>query len=142
MQQKTIHEMNEVLDIANEAIEEDINYLEKTKHEATVVYTGNDDDLIKDYAYARDTLRSLISSGEFALAKMEGLLKDSDSARIFEVFSTLIKSIAELTADLITLQKQMKDIVKPIPSDKKTETDDDSIELTTDQLNKLLNKNK
>ena len=143
MQQETIHAMNDVLDIANETIEEDQDYLAITKHKPTeLVYTGNGLDLIEDYAYARDTLKKLISSGEFALAKMEGILKDSDSARTFEVFSTLIKSIADLTTDLIKLQKQMKDIAKPIQSQTKTKTDDDSIEMTTDQLNAILNKNK
>jgi len=146
MKQETIHEMNAILDIANEIIEEDKDLLAKTKHIPTVTYTGNDDDLIADYKYARDTLKNLISSGEFALAKMESMIQDTQTPGIFEVFSKLIKSIADLSTDLIKLQKSMKEIATPMKvvggSNTTKDNDNDNIEMTTGQLNDLLNKNK
>lgn len=142
MKQSTINSMNEVLDVANEIIEEDKDFLAKEIHKPTAIYTGKGEDLMDDYMYTRDTLRSLISSGQFALAKLEGLLKDSDSARNFEVMSTLIKSIAELSGDLIKLQRQMKDIAAPINTGNGTKAGDDEILMTTGQLNKLLDSRK
>ena len=145
MKQETIHEMNAVLDIANEVIEEDKDFLAKTKHLPTVTYTGNDEDLIDDYKYARDTLKNLISSGGFALAKMESMIQDTQTPGIFEVFSKLINSIADLSNDLIKLQKSMKEIATPmkvVGSTKQKNNDNDNIEMTTDQLNKILNKKK
>lgn len=130
--------MNEVLDIANEVIEEDKELANKTTYPATVTYTGNDDDLIDDYKVARDTLKSLISSGQFALQKMEKVLQDSDKPRNFEVFATLMTSISNLTGDLIDLQKKMKDIIAPLPDGGTGKEDDDGIYITSDQLNKLL----
>jgi len=145
MKQETIHEMNAILDIANEIIEEDKDLLAKTKHIPTVTYTGNDEDLIDDYKYARDTLKNLISSGEFALAKMESMIQDTQTPGIFEVFSKLIKSIADLSTDLIKLQKSMKDIATPMKvggTNTTKQKDSDNVEMTTGELNELLNKNK
>lgn len=141
MREETIHQMNQVLDVANEIIEEDKDYLAKTEHKPTAIYTGNGNDLMEDYMYTRDTLRNLISTGEFALAKLENLLKDSESTKTFEVVATLIKSIAELSGDLIKLQRQMKDIASPItkPAGEKS---DGEVTMTTDALNKLLDNRK
>lgn len=143
MKQDTVHQMNEILNIANEVIEEDKDLLAKVKHTPTTVYTGKDDDLLEDYKYARDTLNNLISSGTFAISKMETLLTDSDKPRNFEVFATLMKSISDLTTDLIKLQKQMKEITTPINNpDGSSSSDkekDNTIQITTDQLNELLN---
>lgn len=141
MKESTVHQMNSILDIANEVIEEDKDLVAKIKHVPTVTYTGNGEDLMEDYMYSRDTLKDLISSGTFAIAKMETLLTDSDKPRNFEVFATLMKSISDLTTDLIKLQKQMKEITLPVnnPDGAGGKEDDDSIKLTTDQLNNLLN---
>lgn len=132
--------MNETLDIANVAIEEDKDWLAKIKHTPTVTYTGNGNDLIEDYQYARDVLRGLISSGEFALAKMENALKDEPGAATFDVFAKLISSISDLTADLIKLQKEMKSLISPMNVKSEKEDSDDDIIITTDQLNRLLKK--
>jgi len=140
MNPDTIKEMNNVLDVANVIIEEDAALANKTKYPATATYTGSGEDLSDDYKVARDTLKGLISSGEFALTKMEKVLIDSDAPRTFEVFSTLIKSIADLTGDLIKLQKHMKDIATPIIIEDNNKKNSDTLEITTDQLNKLLNK--
>jgi len=148
MKQETIHKMNDILDIANELIGEDKDLLAKTEHKPTITYTGNNEDLIEDYKYSRDTLKNLISSGGFALAKMEQILQDDKSPRTFEVFSTLIKSIADLSNDLIKLQKQMKEIARPIgvsPKTTKTKGDEEEegIPLTATELNTIINnKNK
>ena len=139
MNEDTIHQMNDVLEIANEIIEEDIDYKNKTQYPTTAQYNGNGD-LEADYIIARDTLKSLISSGEFALTKMEKVLKDSDSARNFEVFSSLIKSISDLTTSLIKLQKEMKSIATPINIDKNIPGASNKVEMTTDQLKELINK--
>lgn len=132
--------MNDVLGVADEIISEDKEFAAKIKHNPTVTYTGKDDDLIEDYKFTRDNLKNLIESGNYALAKIENVLKDNEAPRVFEVFATLIKSISDLTGDLIALQKQMKEISSPINiGNSDNPKEDDTLEITTDQLNKLLN---
>jgi len=146
MNPETIRDMNEVLDVANTIIEEDAALANKTKYPATAVYTGNGSDLSDDYRMTRDTLKGLISTGQYALEKMERVLVDSDNPRNFEVVATLINSIADLSGDLIKLQRQMKDIAAPInigTGEGDTKTKNDEFIMTTDALNKLLdNRNK
>ena len=141
MNPETIRDMNSVLDVANTIIEEDAALANKTQYPATLEYTGSGTDLSDDYRMTRDTLKGLIATGQYALGKMEVVLVDSDNPRNFEVLATLIKSIADLSGDLIKLQRQMKDIATPMnvgTGEGDTKTKDDEFIMTTDALNKLL----
>jgi predicted house-cleaning noncanonical NTP pyrophosphatase (MazG superfamily) len=69
----------------------------------------------EDYRLVRHTLRNLITKGNDALDEIVTIAKQNESARGFEVVSTLIKTIGETSKDLYTLQKQKKDLKEPNP---------------------------
>lgn len=67
----------------------------------------------EDYLLARKTLRNLIEKGNDAIDEISIIARQSESARSFEVVSTLIKTVAETTKDLYQLQKMTKDLKQP-----------------------------
>ena len=70
----------------------------------------------EDYTLVRSTLRNLIEKGNNALDEIVTIAKQNESARGFEVVSTLIKTIGETSKDLYALQKQKKDLKEPDPA--------------------------
>lgn len=70
-----------------------------------------------DYLLARDTMRKLLMKSEDTLDEMITIAKNSEHPRSFEVAGQLIKTVSEVAKDLLTLQKQLKDIEQV---DKKT----------------------
>lgn len=80
-------------------------------------------DQAEDYSLGRSTLRNLIDTGVSSLEDMKDLARQSESPRAYEVMSTMMKTIAEMTKDLYDLQKKTKDL-KDI-SDPRREKDPD-----------------
>lgn len=70
-------------------------------------------DAEEDYKLARKTLRSLIEKGEMAIEEIAVIARQNESARAFEVVSTLIKTVGDTTKDLYNLQKMSKDLQSP-----------------------------
>jgi len=66
-----------------------------------------------DYQLARHTLRKLIIKGEDTLDEMINLAKNSEHPRTYEVAGQLIKTMADVAKDLLTIQKQVKEIEAP-----------------------------
>jgi predicted house-cleaning noncanonical NTP pyrophosphatase (MazG superfamily) len=81
----------------------------------------------EDYRLVRHTLRNLINKGNDALDEIVTIAKQNESARGFEVVSTLIKTIGETSKDLYTLQKQKKDLREPDPASDPRKKNPDSI---------------
>lgn len=130
MEQKKVEEMNEVLDVADESVE----IIEKTRDvKKTISYNGNGD-LQEDYGTVRDTLNELLVSGNDAMEKMLKLCGESDHPRTFEVTATLMKSIADVAGDLIKLQKDMKEITKPVDGGSGGESEDGLVETSPAEL--------
>jgi len=82
----------------------------------TVVYTPvhsnipvemRDSDVYDDYNYTRTVLRGLIERGTGALESSLILAKESEHPRAFEVSSTLMKNISEMSKDLMALHKHL-----------------------------------
>ena len=63
-----------------------------------------------DYQLARSTLRNLIYKGESTLDEMINLAKNSEHPRTYEVAGQLIKTMSDVAKDLLTLQKQVKEL--------------------------------
>lgn len=68
-----------------------------------------------DYRLARKVLRNLIEKGSDAIDEISTIARQNESARSFEVVSTLIKTVADTTKDLYQLQKMTKDLKGPDP---------------------------
>ena len=63
-----------------------------------------------DYNLARTTFRNLIQQGNLAMEDMKELARQSESPRAFEVFATMMKTIADTTNNLYDLQKKTKEL--------------------------------
>ena len=90
--------------------------IEEVEKEKTVENT----DQVEDYVLGRKTLRNLIETGTTSLEDMKDLARQSESPRAYEVLSTLMKTISEVTKDLYDLQKKTKELNEP----KNPQTDD------------------
>ena len=75
--------------------------------------TGNDVD--KDYEYTRGNLYSLIDKGQEAVNGALDLAMSSDHPRAYEVAGQLIKTVSEVSQNLLDLQDKLKK-VKEIPN--------------------------
>jgi len=65
-------------------------------------------DVYDDYNYTRTVLRGLIERGTSALEGSLMLAKESEHPRAFEVSSTLMKNISEMSKDLMELHKHLE----------------------------------
>lgn len=72
-------------------------------------------DAEEDYRLARKVLRNLIEKGNDAIEEISQIARQQESARGFEVVSTLIKTVGDTTKDLYNLQKMTKDLKGPDP---------------------------
>lgn len=63
-----------------------------------------------DYQLARQTLRKLILKGDDTLDNLIELSKNSETPRHYEVAGQFIKTLADVSKDLLALQKQVKDL--------------------------------
>ena len=68
------------------------------------------DRLEDDYEYARGNLRNIIDNGGNVLQNLINIAQVSEHPRAFEVVSQLMKTMIDANKDLISLQKQVKDI--------------------------------
>lgn len=63
-----------------------------------------------DYQLARQTLRKLIMKGDDTLDNLIELSKNSETPRHYEVAGQFIKTLSDVSKDLLALQKQVKDL--------------------------------
>jgi len=85
----------------------------------SVITTGEDQ--VQDYNLGRKTLRTLIDTGMTSMDDMKDLARQSESPRAYEVMSTMMKTIADMTKDLYDLQAKTKELNST--DDKKKDTD-------------------
>jgi hypothetical protein len=83
---------------------------------APVTVSDIDSKIIKDteddYAFARGKLKGLIDKSENALETLIILAQDAEHPRTYEVLSGMLKNTADITEQLLKLQKQRKELVK------------------------------
>jgi hypothetical protein len=99
----------------------------------------------EDFAYAREKLKGLIDKSEDALDTLINLARDAEHPRAYEVLSGMLKNTADITEQLLKLQKQRKDIVVPKEQEGSngTTTNNNTIFLgSTSELQKFLRKEK
>lgn len=100
--------LSQALDIDHEPSEtKEVVVYEEVQH------GPNDQD--EDYRLARKVLRNLIEKGNAAIDDINEIAKQNESARGFEVMSTLIKTVTDTTKELYGLQKITKDLKGPDP---------------------------
>lgn len=70
----------------------------------------SDDDVMDDYYYARENLKSIIDNAQQSIDDLSSIASTSESPRAYEVLSTLMKTIVEANKDLLELQRKVKQI--------------------------------
>jgi hypothetical protein len=87
---------------------ESFDLVEYTPVISKVPVDQRESDVYDDYNYTRTVLRGLIERGTSALEGSLMLAKESEHPRAFEVSSTLMKNISEMSKDLMELHKHLE----------------------------------
>ena len=98
--------LNEVLDIANDVT------VEEVKKTLPVVPEDKDPDI--DFETGRKNLYNLLDKGNEAIDGILELAKEGEHPRAYEVAGQLIKTVSEVSQNLLDLQDKLKK-VKEIP---------------------------
>ena len=99
--------LNEILDIADE-----VN-VEEVKKTLPVVPEDKDPDV--DFETGRKNLYNLLDKGNEAIDGILELAKEGEHPRAYEVAGQLIKTVSEVSQNLLDLQDKLKK-VKEIPN--------------------------
>ena len=123
----------------------DVVPIEQVKEEKPLVvkdYSNQpnlDQDLTDAYQQSRDNLQDVIDQGKDALDDILRIAKESEQPRAFEVFGTLLKNVVEANKELITMQKQMREMDSNIRKEANTNVIDKAIFVgSTKELQELL----
>jgi len=65
-----------------------------------------------DFEYARRTYHDLLAKGTDALEEMMEVARATEHPRAFEVFSNMMKHVADINGNLLDLHKKKKDFDK------------------------------
>jgi hypothetical protein len=103
---KNIQNLNDIFDIdpAPEIFGEIVPVAE------TDVSNSKEQDQEDDYQLARQTMRSLLEKGTETLDELINLSKNSEHPRTYEVAGQFMKTMSDVSKDLLALQKQVKDL--------------------------------
>jgi hypothetical protein len=97
--------------------------------------------LDKDFEYAKDNIKMLISSGSEAIEEILKVAKAGDSPRAYEVVSQLLKTVADMNKDLLELHQRAK-VVKKETVNVKNTTNNSIYVGSTSELQDLINKDR
>jgi len=100
--------LNEVLDIAGEVLPATI------QEENTELVIPQDKDPDSDFETGRENLYKLLDKGNDAIDGILALAKEGEHPRAYEVAGQLIKTVADVSKDLLELQEKLKKI-KDVP---------------------------
>ena len=73
------------------------------------VDSGNDD-LERDYKYARENMYGIIEKGSSALDELVAVAQASEHPRAYEVVAQLVKTLTDANRNLLAIQKDVKDL--------------------------------
>jgi hypothetical protein len=89
----------------------------------TILAKAHDDSARSDFESARINLHRVIDGGMEAINRLGELADQSQSARVYEVYSTLMKTIVDANKDLLEIQKKIRDIsAADAPMNEKAQT--------------------
>jgi hypothetical protein len=127
--------LNEVLNITTEVMP-----IEVEKNESKEVVVPEDKDPDIDFETGRKNLYQLIDKGNEAIDGILGLAKEGEHPRAYEVAGQLIKTVSEVSQNLLDLQEKLKKI-KDVPEKGPKNVTNALFVGSTTELTKLL-KNK
>jgi len=126
--------LNEVLNIAADVLPA------TTQEENTELVIPQDKDPDSDFETGRENLYKLLDKGNDAIDGILALAKEGEHPRAYEVAGQLIKTVADVSKDLLELQEKLKKI-KDVPNTGPKSVTNALFVGSTTELQKLL-KNK
>ena len=126
--------LNEVLNIAADVLPA------TTPEENTELVIPQDKDPDSDFETGRENLYKLLDKGNDAIDGILALAKEGEHPRAYEVAGQLIKTVADVSKDLLELQEKLKKI-KDVPNTGPKSVTNALFVGSTTELQKLL-KNK
>ena len=126
--------LNEVLDIASEVVPAEIK-------ESKQVVVPEDKDPDIDFETGRKNLYNLLDKGNEAIDGILSLAKEGEHPRAYEVAGQLIKTVSEVSQNLLDLQEKLKKI-KDVPNTGPKSVTNALFVGSTTELTKLLKKKK
>ena len=130
--------LNEVLNITPEVIEaSEISTVEETKEMIVPI----DKDAEIDFDTGRENLYKMLDKGNDAIDGILALAKEGEHPRAYEVAGQLIKTVADMSKDLMAMQEKLKKL-KEVPNQGPTSVTNALFVGSTTELTKLLKEKK
>ena len=130
--------LNEVLNITPEVIESsEISTIEETKE----IVVPIDKDAEVDFDTGRENLYKMLDKGNDAIDGILALAKEGEHPRAYEVAGQLIKTVADVSKDLMAMQEKLKKL-KEVPNTGPTSVTNALFVGSTTELTKLLKEKK
>ena len=95
-------------------------------------------DLVDAYEQSKDNLQELIDNGKEAMEELLAIAKEGQHPRAYEVYGTLLKNMVDANKELLSIQKQMRDMDNNRQKAGDTKIDKAIFVGTAADLNKLL----
>jgi len=129
--------MSDKLDRINKALVSNSKPLVPIQKEVNLT-----DDAEEDYKIARDNLKSLLDKSDEALDHMMQVAVEAEHPRAFEVLAGMFKTSADVTTQLIDLQKKRHELDKlnNEPTESSGVTNNNLFVGSTSELQKMLAK--
>ena len=127
--------LNEVLNITTEVMP--IEVVEEKKE----IVIPKDKDPDTDFEVGRENLYNLLDKGNEAIDGILALAKEGEHPRAYEVAGQLIKTVSEVSQNLLDLQEKLKKI-KDVPNTGPKSVTNALFVGSTTELTKLLKKKK
>ena len=105
------------------------------------IVTDEDDENLRDLAKVRENIEGVIELGNDAVREMLEIAKQSESARGFEVVSTLMKTLLDANKDFADVSTKKKFAIEEINAPKEaaqTNTVNNNLIVSTADLLKML----
>ena len=130
--------LNEVLNITPEVIEaSEISTVEETKEMIVPI----DKDAEIDFDTGRENLYKMLEKGNDAIDGILALAKEGEHPRAYEVAGQLIKTVADVSKDLMAMQEKLKKL-KEVPNTGPKSVTNALFVGSTTELTKLLKEKK
>jgi predicted transcriptional regulator len=130
--------LNEVLNIVPEVFTEttEISAVEENQ-----IVVPEDKDAEVDFDKGRENLYKMLDKGNDAIDGILALAKEGEHPRAYEVAGQLIKTIADMSKDLMAMQEKLKKL-KEVPNTGPTSVTNALFVGSTTELTKLLKEKK
>ena len=130
--------LNEVLNIVPEVFTEttEISAVEENQ-----IVVPQDKDAEVDFDKGRENLYKMLDKGNDAIDGILALAKEGEHPRAYEVAGQLIKTVADMSKDLMAMQEKLKKL-KEVPNTGPTSVTNALFVGSTTELTKLLKEKK